>query len=85
MRNLPIHIYGYNNAHYIIVYMVVKDMQWIRSANVGSYAIVFKSFCFGPFTLKRNSVNGALNSCLDFCYILMDTNQSYSFIHNITL
>ncbi len=26
----------------------------IRSANVGCHAIVFKSFCFGPFTLKRN-------------------------------
>ncbi len=28
MRNLSIHIYGYNNAHDVIVYTVVKDMQF---------------------------------------------------------
>ncbi len=44
MGNLPIHIYGYNNEHDVIVYTVVKDTQ---------------SECgqprhFGPFTLKRN-------------------------------
>ncbi len=27
MGNLPIHIYGYNNAHDVIVYTVVKDTQ----------------------------------------------------------
>ncbi len=27
MGNLPIHIYGYNNEHAVIVYMVVKDTQ----------------------------------------------------------
>ncbi len=27
MRNLPIHIYGYNNEHDVIVYTVVKDTQ----------------------------------------------------------
>ncbi len=26
----------------------------MRRANVGSYAIVFKSLCFGLFTLKHN-------------------------------
>ncbi len=26
----------------------------IHRENVGSHAIVFKSLCFGPFTLKRN-------------------------------
>ncbi len=26
----------------------------IRSANVGSHAIVFKNLRFGPFTVKRN-------------------------------
>ncbi len=25
MGNLPIHVYGYNNEHDVIVYMVVKD------------------------------------------------------------
>ncbi len=46
MGNLPLHIYGYNNEHAVIVYTAVKD--------VGSHAIVFKSLRFGPFTLKRN-------------------------------
>ncbi len=27
MGNLPIHIYGYNNEHDVIVYTVVKDTQ----------------------------------------------------------
>ncbi len=27
MGNLPTHIYGYNNDHDVIVYMVVEDMQ----------------------------------------------------------
>ncbi len=27
MGNLPIHIYGYNNEHVVIVYTVVKDTQ----------------------------------------------------------
>ncbi len=27
MGNLPMHIYGYNNQHDIMVYMVVKDTQ----------------------------------------------------------
>ncbi len=27
MGNLPIHIYGYNNEHKVIIYTVVKDMQ----------------------------------------------------------
>ncbi len=27
MRDLPIHIYGYNNEHDVIVYTVVKDTQ----------------------------------------------------------
>ncbi len=27
MGNLPIHIYGYNNQHNVIVYTVVKDTQ----------------------------------------------------------
>ncbi len=44
MGNLPIHIYGYNNEHDVIVY----------TSNVGSHAIVFKSLRFGPFTLKHN-------------------------------
>ncbi len=26
----------------------------IRSANLGSHAIIFKSLCFAPFTQKRN-------------------------------
>ncbi len=26
-RSIPIHIYGYNNVHDVIVYMVVKDPQ----------------------------------------------------------
>ncbi len=28
MGNLPIHIYGYNNEHDVIVYTVVKDTQY---------------------------------------------------------
>ncbi len=27
MGDLPIHIYGYNNEHDVIVYTVIKDMQ----------------------------------------------------------
>ncbi len=27
MGNLPIHIYGYNNEHDVIVYTVIKDTQ----------------------------------------------------------
>ncbi len=27
MGNLPLHIYGYNNEHDVIVYTVVKDTQ----------------------------------------------------------
>ncbi len=27
MWNLPIHIYGYNNEHDVIIYTVVKDTQ----------------------------------------------------------
>ncbi len=27
MWNLPIHIYGYNNEHDVIVYTVIKDTQ----------------------------------------------------------
>ncbi len=27
MGNLPLHIYGYNNEHDVIVYRVVKDTQ----------------------------------------------------------
>lgn len=27
MRNLPTRIYGFNNAHDVVVYTVVKDMQ----------------------------------------------------------
>ncbi len=44
MGTLPIHIYGYNYEHDVIVYTVVKDTQ--------SQAIVFKSLSFGPFTMK---------------------------------
>ncbi len=44
MGTLPIHIYGYNYEHYVIVYTFVKDTQ--------SQAIVFKSLSFGPFTMK---------------------------------
>ncbi len=40
MGNLPIHIYGYNNEHDVIVYTVVKE----------------KVSVFGPFTLKLNPV-----------------------------
>ncbi len=50
MGNLPIHIYGYNNEHDVIV----TRSSRICRANVGSHAIVFKSLRFGPFTLKRN-------------------------------
>ncbi len=34
--------------------LLFRRSSRIRSANVGSHAIVFKSFRFGPFTLKRN-------------------------------
>ncbi len=27
MRHLPIHIYGYNNEHDVIIYTVIKDTQ----------------------------------------------------------
>ncbi len=45
--NLPIHIYGYNKEHDVIVYTVVKDTQ-------SEYTIVFKSLRFALFTLKHN-------------------------------
>ncbi len=50
MLGLPIHIYGYNNEHDVIVYTVVKDTQ----RECGRPHIIFKSLRFGPFTLKRN-------------------------------
>ncbi len=48
MGNLPVHIYGYNNEHDVIV----TRSSRIRRVNVDSHAIVFKSLYFGPFTLK---------------------------------
>ncbi len=45
MGNLPIHIYGYNNEHDVIVYTVVKDTQ--RDTRFQT------RLRFGPFTLKR--------------------------------
>ncbi len=50
MRNLPIHIYGYNNELDVIAYTVVKDMQ----SECGQPCHRAKSLRFGPFTLKRN-------------------------------
>ncbi len=47
MGNLPIHIYGYNNEHDVIVYNVIKDTH-------GECGCAFKSLCFGRFILKRN-------------------------------
>ncbi len=43
ITEIYLHIYGCNNQKRIL------------SANVGSHTIVFKSLCFGLFTLKRNS------------------------------
>ncbi len=48
MGNLPVHFYGYNNEHDVIV----TRSSRIHRENVGSHAIVFKSLRFGPFTLK---------------------------------
>ncbi len=50
MGNLPIHIYGYNNEHDVIVYMAVKDTQ----IECGQPRHRFQKSPFGPFTLKRN-------------------------------
>ncbi len=36
----------------------------IRSANVGSHVIIFKSLSFGPFTLKHNPEFFKLKRCL---------------------
>ncbi len=51
MGNLPIHIYGYNSVHDVIVYTVIKDTQ----SECGQPRHHHKSLLFGPFTLKRNS------------------------------
>ncbi len=45
MGNLPVHIYGYNNEHDVIVYTVVQ--MWAAMLS-------FSKVCFSPFTLKRN-------------------------------
>ncbi len=44
----------------------------IRSANVGSHAIVFKSLRFGPFTLKRNPGVFKLKRGLQHVIYLLD-------------
>ncbi len=50
MRNLPIHIYGYNNAHDVIVYTVIKDTQF----ECGQPRHRFQKSPFWSVTLKRN-------------------------------
>ncbi len=48
-------IYPYISVGTIMSMMLLfTRSSRIRSANVGSHAIVFKSLRFGPFTLKRN-------------------------------
>ncbi len=44
MGNLPIHIYGYNNEHDVIVYTV----------ECGQPCHCFQKSAFCPFTLKHN-------------------------------
>ncbi len=50
MGNLPIHIYGYNNEHDVIVYTVVKDTQ----CECGQLRHHFQKSPFWSFTLKHN-------------------------------
>ncbi len=61
MGNLPIHIYGYNNEHDVIVYNVIKDTQ-------GECGFAFKSLCFGQFILKRNPEFSNYNSFKKVCF-----------------
>ncbi len=38
MGILPIYIYGYNNEHDVIVFMVFQDIKWSFQSKTGSVA-----------------------------------------------
>ncbi len=52
MGNLPVHTVSMGTT--MSMMLLFTRSSRIRRANVGNYAIVFKSLCFGPFKLKCN-------------------------------